>query len=80
MGVDRAHHYDSQPTDEVARALVGAVGVDPAHLVVGSVRLTPWNSHHTAMLNFEVVYILDGSPAEVQALLETGQELGQVQW
>lgn len=79
MGVERTA-YDSRPTDEMARALATAVGVDPAHLVAGSVRLTPWNSQHTAMLRLEAVFILGGTPAEVQALISVGEPLELVQW
>lgn len=79
MAVDRGLH-SSQPIDEVARALVQAVGVDPANVVVGSVRLTPWDSQHTALLKFEAVFILAGTPAEVQGMAEHGEPIEQAQW
>jgi hypothetical protein len=54
--------------------------MDPLHVVIDSVKLTPWNSRHTAMLRFEAVYILQGTPAEVQAMVEVSEPLTLVDW
>jgi hypothetical protein len=69
-----------RPGPEVSAALVRALGLDPLHLVVNSLLLTPWNSHHTALLRFEAVYILQGTPAEVQAMVEVSEPLTLVDW
>jgi hypothetical protein len=69
-----------RPTPEVSAAIVRALGIDSAHMVVDSLMLTPWNSQGTAMCRFECVFILKGTPAQVQDFVTEGQPLFLEQW
>jgi hypothetical protein len=79
MRVD-SYRSTVRPEPEVTAAILRALSVDPAHLVANSLILTPWNSHHTALVRFEQVFIVAGTPAEVQAYVVAGEPLKLVDW
>jgi hypothetical protein len=68
------------PAPEVAAGIVRGLGIDSTHMVVDSLVLTPWNSRHTALCRFECVFILSGTPAEVEGMVEDGIPLTLEQW
>ena len=67
------------PTPEVAAALVRALGLEPSQVVLDSVQLTPWASR-SALITFQVVQVVGGTPAEVRALVEAGEVLELEGW
>lgn len=67
-------------TRQTQTELVLALGLDPAHVSLESVRLAPWNSHDTSVVRLELVYLVNGSPDQVRAMLDVAQELTVLDW
>jgi hypothetical protein len=58
-------------------AVAAALGLDPTHVVAGSIRLAPWasRSETSSVLTLQIVVKLSGSPDQVTHALESGQTL-----
>jgi hypothetical protein len=67
-------------TREFQTELVLALGLDPAHVSIESVGLSPWNSGDTSLVRLELVYIVNGTPEQIRAMLDVGQPLGVIDW